>query len=217
MRKTRLRGVVFGAALMAAAIVPTGAAATSAQPKSSIPLAYDQTTMKPIPTNHVSAGGVGGIAVHGNTADVLVTVSGLLDGVPHAMQIAVDGKGTCPGEEQATDLHKGRFAVSMTNGMPDYGLPGAALTKKGSTNPANALKMDLFSDHGTIRYKRTIHLAPAVKRNIMNGTAVLLVLGIDWNHNGHYDGTLSYSRLAPSLPREATAPALCGVLPADRT
>ena len=39
-----------------------------------------------------------------------------------------------------------------------------------------------------------------------------MVHGIDYNHNGRYDGVLGASELDPSLPQEATAPALCGAL-----
>lgn len=46
--------------------------------------------------------------------------------------------------------------------------------------------------------------------NLKKGTAVLVVHGIDYNNNGKYDGVLGASELDPSLPAEATDPALCG-------
>jgi hypothetical protein len=41
---------------------------------------------------------------------------------------------------------------------------------------------------------------------------VIIVHGIDYNHNGVYDNVLDRSELNNSLPGEATAPALCGPL-----
>jgi hypothetical protein len=45
---------------------------------------------------------------------------------------------------------------------------------------------------------------------------VLVVHGIDYNHNGLYDGTLDRSDLNRSIPGEATAPGLCGPLKGPR-
>ena len=41
---------------------------------------------------------------------------------------------------------------------------------------------------------------------------MIVVHGIDYNHNGIYDNILDRSELDSSLPGEATAPALCGTL-----
>jgi hypothetical protein len=46
---------------------------------------------------------------------------------------------------------------------------------------------------------------------------VIVVHGIDYNHNGIYDDVLDRSELNSSLPGEATAPALCGPLVATKT
>ena len=45
---------------------------------------------------------------------------------------------------------------------------------------------------------------------------MLVVHGIDYNHNGIYDGVLERSDLDRSLTGESTAPALCGPLVADK-
>jgi hypothetical protein len=52
---------------------------------------------------------------------------------------------------------------------------------------------------------------------IRENNAVLVVHGVDYNHNGLYDGTLDRSDLNRSIPGEATAPALCGPLKGTRT
>ena len=52
---------------------------------------------------------------------------------------------------------------------------------------------------------------------IRDGNAVIVVHGIDYNHNGIYDNVLDRSELSNSLPGEATAPALCGPLAGGQT
>lgn len=52
---------------------------------------------------------------------------------------------------------------------------------------------------------------------ILAGQAVVVVHGVDENGSGSYDaGTRGVSDLNPSLPGEATDPALCGVLAASQ-
>ena len=46
---------------------------------------------------------------------------------------------------------------------------------------------------------------------------MIVVHGIDYNHNGIYDNVLDRSELNNSLPGEATAPALCGPLVPTKT
>ena len=46
---------------------------------------------------------------------------------------------------------------------------------------------------------------------------MIVVHGIDYNHNGIYDDVLDRSELNSSLPGEATAPALCGPLVPTKT
>ena len=45
---------------------------------------------------------------------------------------------------------------------------------------------------------------------LKKNNAVVVVHGVDYNHNGAYDGSLDRSDLVPSLSGESTAPALCG-------
>jgi hypothetical protein len=65
---------------------------------------------------------------------------------------------------------------------------------------------------GTIHYQRTIPISSSAAAAIRDGTSTIVVHGIDYNHNGRYDNVLSHSELEGSLPQEATAPALCGVV-----
>ncbi|MGZ4270812.1 MAG: hypothetical protein ACXVSX_16585, partial [Solirubrobacteraceae bacterium] len=59
-------------------------------------------------------------------------------------------------------------------------------------------------------------VSPIVASYIRKNNAVLVVHGIDYNHNGVYDGVLERSDLDRSLPGESTAPALCGPLVAEK-
>lgn len=54
-------------------------------------------------------------------------------------------------------------------------------------------------------------------QDIVAGESVVVVHGVDHNGNGVYDaGDRGVSDLDPSLPGEATDPALCGVLTASQ-
>ena len=65
---------------------------------------------------------------------------------------------------------------------------------------------------GDIRYTRAVTVPAGVAAAIRAGNAVIVVHGIDYDHNGIYDNILDRSELDSSLPGEATAPALCGKL-----
>ena len=53
----------------------------------------------------------------------------------------------------------------------------------------------------------------AVAKGIRRGDAVVVIHGVDYNHNGEYDfASAGQSDLNPDLPAEATNPAACGVL-----
>jgi hypothetical protein len=129
-------------------------------------------------------------------------VNGLLNGAPHAQSIRIDGQGSCPTQPSGV--------VSATDGQPLYGAVGAALTIDGDSSPAAALALGQFPSAGSYTYSRTIDLDPTVVTALQNGTAVLLVQGADLNGSGNYDAASGASELDPSLPAEATAPALCG-------
>ena len=63
---------------------------------------------------------------------------------------------------------------------------------------------------GELAYQRGhIKVSQNVAKAVAAGQAIIVIHGVDHNHNGAYDGTVQ-SDLAPSLPTEATDPALCG-------
>jgi hypothetical protein len=93
-----------------------------------------------------------------------------------------------------------------------------ALTTRGSTDPDRSLlAFSRYPNVGNIRYERKINVGPVVASYIRKDNAVVVVHGIDYNRNGLYDGTLDRSDLNRSLPGESTAPALCGVLIAEKS
>jgi hypothetical protein len=169
------------------------------------------TRLSPVPTNMVHGMGNAGIELKGNTAEVSVDVHGLLNAAPHAMHIHIKGEGECPQADDAT-RHNGHLSMSTANGLDDYGPIGTSLTTRGDTSPASALAIKRFPSTGTFHYTRTIQVSDAVAYAIRHNNAVVVVHGIDYNGNGKYDGVLGASELDPSLPQEATAPALCGPL-----
>ena len=104
----------------------------------------------------------------------------------------------------------------MAEGVPAYGPIRKSLTTRGDTSPDSALAVDRFptTPNGTEHYDRRINFSKAaVARAIQNGKGIIVIHGVDYNGNGQYDfegaGT---SEIDPSLPAEATDPAICGVL-----
>ena len=70
----------------------------------------------------------------------------------------------------------------------------------------------LSAPRGTLTYERgRIKVTQTLAKAISSGEAVIVIHGVDHNHNGSYDGATA-SDLDPSLPTEATDPALCGVI-----
>lgn len=191
-----------GAAACAAGVAFAAPAAASAAESSSYQAALD-----PVVANQVTGTGAAWITVTGTSAEVKIQVNGLLDGVPHAQHILIDALGQCPAQPA---LHNGLPSVSVADGTPLYGDIGASLTVDGSTSADAGLDATRVPQTGSYTYARTVELDPTVVANLADGTAVLVVHGIDYNGNGAYDDVLGASELDPGLPAEATAPALCG-------
>ncbi|ROR46379.1 hypothetical protein [Kitasatospora cineracea] len=170
-----------------------------------------QTSLSPVPTNHVTGSGSATVSLSGDQATVTVDTTGLLAGVPHAMHIHVDGMGTCPTAAAATDLN-GHTAISTTDGHPAYGMIGTSLTTSGDTSPNSGLAVDRFPTGSSFHYQRTLTVTDDVAGNIRDGKAVIVVHGIDYDGSGKFTNVLGASDLDPKLPQTATAPALCGAL-----
>lgn len=174
------------------------------------------TNLQPVALNGVSASGTAWVEVRGTEINVTMQASGLLADSPHAAHIhfSDEARHECPTAAEDTD---GSGTLNTTEGGPAYGAAVVALTNSGDTSiPASLLAVDRFSTApgGELTYQRgSIEVAPEVAAAIAAGESVVVIHGVDHNGNGEYDGQAK-SDLDPSLPTEATDPALCGVLAA---
>ena len=76
--------------------------------------------------------------------------------------------------------------------------------------------MDRFGVGDDVSYARgDVTVTAEVAEDILSGESVVVVHGVDHDGSGAYDGA-TVSDLDPSLPTEATDPALCGVLQASQ-
>jgi hypothetical protein len=153
------------------------------------------------------------VDVHGTEATVTVEVSGaaetFMDGpFPHAQHIHIAAQGTCPGPEADTD---GDGVVSTTEGHPFYGHIGTSLTTEGDTGADSGLAVDRFPGGSAYSYERTFELDAETAESLKNGTAVVVVHGVD-PAKMPAAAAEKMSDLDPSLPAAATLPAACGTL-----
>ena len=152
--------------------------------------------------------------VSGRNVTVDVDARKLLKGLPHAQHIhfGAQARHECPTLADDTN-HNGH--LNTTEGAPAYGPVVVWLTTRGDTSPASVLAIDRFdtATHGTIDYERStlVRTSRAVAAAIAAGKGVVVIHGVDYNRDGKYSGKAK-SDLDPSLPTEATDPALCGVL-----
>lgn len=155
--------------------------------------------------------GTGMVTLSGGQATVMIEASGLLAGSPHAQHFHIGAQGVCP---TAADDASGDGIVNVAEGAPKYGMIGTSLTTQGDTGPDSGLAVDRFptAGDGTVTYERTFTVSEDVQGAFADGTAVLVLHGIDANGNGQYDMAAGPSELDPALPLEATAPAACGAL-----
>src|SRR6478672_459385 len=201
----KLAGIAVGAA----ALLPIGMGAAFASDGSV------NANLRPVALNGVPGSGTAMVSVRGTTITVTMAASGLLANAPHAAHIhfGADARHECP---VATDDTNKDGHLNTTEGGPAYGPVVVSLTKTGDTSPASVLAVDRFdtAPGGKLSYERgSINVSTAVAQAIVDGKAVVVIHGVDHNHDGKYDGTTK-SDLNPALPTEATDPALCGALSA---
>jgi hypothetical protein len=138
---------------------------------------------------------------------------GLLAGAPHAAHIhfGEQARHECP---TLADDTNGDGHLSTTEGAPAYGPIVLSLTTMGDTSPASALAVDRFPTGPGFDYERNglFETEEGVAEAIAAGKGVVVIHGVDYNDNGMYDFDAGASELDPSLPTEATDPAMCGVL-----
>ena len=197
-------------ALGSAALLPVLGASTAFAADGNV-----NANLKPVALNGVAGSGMASVAVKGTTITVTMGANGLLAGSPHAAHIhfGADARHECP---IATDDSNKDGRLNTTEGGPAYGPVVVSLTKTGDTSAASTLAVDRFdtAKGGKISYERgSIKVSQSVADAIVAGKSVVVIHGVDYNHDGKYDGATK-SDLAPTLPTEATDPALCGALSA---
>lgn len=159
-----------------------------------------------------------------------VHAEGLSPDAPHAQHIHYgdDARNECPSafKDDAT----GDGVLNTAEGLPAYGPIVVSLTTTGDTTPTSALAVDRFpaSADGAYNYSRNNikftrvtgtgysgggGTSKQIADSVREGEGVVVIHGIDYNDNGVYDfDGRGASELDPSLPAEATDPAVCGVL-----
>ena len=220
MNHRRLFAATAAAAMLGSALIGTAPANAAAGGSAAAGASYSSGTKK-VHTHaklrQLNKSGVTGkahVTVKGNKLDVTLDAAGLLRKAPHAVHIhyGEQARNECP--TLRDDTNKDRRLTTL-EGVPAYGPVAVSLTTKGDTSPASALAVDRFktAPKGKIHYHRHgITTTKSVAQGIRDGDAVVVVHGVDHNHNGVYDFSAGKSDLDPSLPAEATNPAACGVL-----
>lgn len=152
---------------------------------------------------------------------------GLSPDAPHAQHIHYgnDARNECP---SLFDDDNGDGLINTVEGLPAYGPVVVSLTTVGDTTPASLLAVSRYpeSSDGSYSYSRSnieftavsgtgypggTGTAKQIADSVREGEGIVVIHGVDYNGNGVYDGD-EMSELDPSLPREATDPAACGVL-----
>jgi hypothetical protein len=197
------------AALAGAALVAPAVLTSSAQANAGDLSAH----LQPVALNGVDGGGTAWVTVRGTKIEVTMAASGLLADAPHAAHIhfGAAARHECP---LATDDTDDSGTLNTTEGAPAYGPVVVSLTKTGDTSPASTLAVARYdtAPGGTLSYQRgQIKVSQTVAKAITEGQAVIVIHGVDHNGDGAYDGQTP-SDLDPSLPTEATDPALCGAV-----
>jgi len=118
---------------------------------------------------------------------------------------------TCPGVDADEDADG---LISTVEGVPFYGGVQMSLTTDGDFTGDSGLAIDRFptaDDEGNLDYERTFELDAAMAESITGQQFAVVQHGIDIDESGAYDGD-AMSSLDPTLPLEATIPAVCGVM-----
>lgn len=220
MRFHRSRKTAVAAILSLAVAGTAGAALASGASPDTAARAGDVTTQAELnPLNNAAGHGRAMVVVSGNDLQVVLKARRLLKGMPHAEHIHFGAKARheCPNvRDDSNKDHR----LNTAEGQPAYGPVRVSLTTRGDTSPDSTLAVKRFptAPKGKITYSRTIQVSPKLANRIAGGKGVLVIHGIDYNHNGKYDFKgAGASELDPSLPAEATDPVLCGRLTVDNT
>jgi hypothetical protein len=214
MHMTRNKVYLGGASLVAvAALAGTGAIGAATADTSS----SRETTSVGGELNPLNNSGVTGhtsVDVNGRRLHVEINARHLAQGLPHAQHIHFGQKALHECPNIAMDKN-GDFRLTTSEGAGAYGPVRVSLTTTGDTSAGSVLAVDRYPTAPKSRenYTRNIRVGKALARGIRRGHAVIVLHGVDYNHNGEYDfKSAGKSDLDKSLPAEATDPASCAVL-----
>jgi hypothetical protein len=206
MTRTAMTAPALGFAALLAFAGPASAAEGSAQ-----------ANLSPTPASPGGGSGTGMVEVSGTNLSFTLAAQGLLADAPHAAHIhfAQDARHECPTDADNTDPME---FFTTPEGNPAYGDIVVSLTKSGDTSPDSALAVDRFGVGDNFEYSRgDVQVSEEVASAILEGQSVVVIHGVDYDGDGTYSmGERGPSTLDPSLPGEATDPALCGVLNASQ-
>lgn len=202
MKKQLLLAPALGLALVATAAAPAMADHAAGS--------YSATLNA---INNSGASGEVWIDVDGTTATVTLNATGLaaeFDGspYPHVQHIHVGAQGVCP--DMSAD-ENGDGIISTTEGAPSYGGIGTTLSVgDADKSPDAGTDLTVAPSGPTIEYMETFELNQETQDSLADGTAVIVVHGLD--PATQPEGATAPSDLVPELPLAATSPALCGAL-----
>jgi hypothetical protein len=215
MQITRTRTSLAGAALLGGMMLAAaGAHGTAAASGTAARVSGTEAGGMLNPLNNSGITGKASVVVDGRRLHIQVDARRLAHGLPHAQHIHFGAKALHECPTIAADKN-GDFRLTTTEGQHAYGPIRVSLTKSGDTSAKSGLAVDRFptAPRGQIDYSRTTRTSREVARAIRRGEGVVVIHGVDYNHNGEYDfRSAGKSELDPSLPAEATDPATCGVL-----
>lgn len=207
----RLLALAAAAPLVGAPLLVAGAAPALAANATSY-----TADLQPVPLNgQNSAGGTLTLTLNGNTATITEDVHGLAatfngQPYPHVQHIHGLAQGSCPTSAADTD---GDGVIDTVEGQPSYGAIQTTLSTSGDTSPAAGTDIKIAPSGSSYHYARTITLSADAVKAVQGGTAVVVVHGLD-PATAPKAASTEKSKLVPSLPLAATAPALCGELTA---
>jgi CHRD domain len=220
-------------ALVAAASIGAGSASAHPQPSGT---GADRTVSLSAQLDELNNSGASGTATatvrNQKIQNITVDAHGLTPDAPHAQHIhyGEQALNECPGLDLDSNMD-GR--INTVEGIPAYGPVVVSLNTTGDTTPASFLDVSRFpvSHSGSYSYSRDNidftrvagtgytgggGTAKQIADAIRAGEGVVVIHGVDYNGNGVYDFEgAGASELDPSLPAEATDPAVCGLLKVD--
>ena len=183
-------------------------------------------TLTPLNGSTASGSATVQVAEDGQSISVRIETAGMDLDVPHAQHlhglfsgdlqedpsVSTIQASACPTMESGDT--NGDGVLTTAEGAPAYGTVQMSLTTAGDTGPGSGVALDRFPTGTSIAYERSgIPLPPALSDELQNMHVV--VHGTDVDGNGEITNTDGVvSSLAPGMPVDATAPALCGTLTA---